>query len=65
MAGQLLRTHISVISLLYKGWLQPDTLHLTLKKLHLIAEIGILSKLLLQSVYSFASTCKPQSDAMV
>ncbi len=53
MAGQLLRTHVSVISLLYKGWLQPDTLHLSLEKLHLIAEMGILRNLLLQSVSSF------------
>ena len=59
MAGKLVRTRVSVISLLYKSWLQPDTLHLALEKLHLIAQIGILSKFLLQSVYSFASTCKP------
>ena len=41
MAGKLVRTRVSVISLLYKSWLQPDTLHLALEKLHLIAQIGI------------------------
>ena len=45
MAVQLLRTHLTVISLLHRGWLQPGIHQLSLEHLHLIDQISVLANL--------------------
>ncbi len=64
MAVQMLKTHMTVISLLHTGWLQPSTHQLNLQHVHLTTQIAVLPGLFLQSVYSFASACKSWSYIM-
>ncbi len=49
MAVQMLRTHLTVISLLNRGWLQPGAHQLSLQHLHMIGQIAVLANLFLQT----------------